>query len=367
MLLYIVILVGLLITGGIVYLRLRDNYNMIPNLVIMAVGIGIACATVYFTRESQIKVPEILHYQYLRMTYYEPWNEYIHKTCSQEHCSGTGKDRSCYTTYYDCSYVEEHSEYWEALDNAGNERSVSRSEFEQAKNLWANNTFMDMHRDYHTKDGDAYTTRMPDSAMQPMSPRILGYSKEGRYRNKVVFSKSVFKFKDIQPDEDSTYGLYAWNGSPLMGSGNQIVLNLLNNANYLYGFRDQVSLRLLVFKNKPELAGFLQESKWNGGNKNEFNVCVGVDNQNEIGWVKVISWTTNEKLKLEVRDSIYSMKKLNEVDVAKYLVSYVPQKYVRREFKEFEYLPTPESPWLYVLGIGIVLVFGVICVFVRVD
>lgn len=49
------------------------------------------------------------------------------------------------------------------------------------------------------------------------------------------------------------------------------------------------------------------------------------------------------------------------------MTQYVPKKFIRREFKEFEYLPTPESPLLYLMGIGIVLVFGIITFFARID
>ena len=367
MLIFVTILVAVIVLAGVVFFKLKQNCNIFPNIGIVVAGALIACTSVYFTREGQIKVPEILHYQYTKMTYYEHWNEYIHKTCTEEHCSGSGKDRSCYTTSYDCSYVDDHPERWEADDNVGNSMSISQSEYEMAKHLWANNTFVDMNRDYHSIDGDAYTTTMPDSANHPLSPRVLGYSREGSYRNKIVFSKSIFKFKDVSQDEDSAYGLYNWSGSSLMGINNSIASNLLDNANYLYGYQDQISLRMLVFKNKPQTAGFLQESKWNGGNKNEFNVCVGINDANTIQWVKVISWTTNEILKLEVRDSIYAMKQFDAVNVAKYMVTYVPKKFIRREFKEFEYLPTPESPFLYLLGIGIVLVFGIIAFFVRID
>lgn len=346
-----IILISLILGGLGSFLSLRKRLSPVPSIVASAIAMLLGMTTTYFIREGQLLVPEMLHYQYIKMTYFEDWNEYIHKTCSRESCSGSGDSRTCTTDYYDCSYVDYNPEYWEAETNAGTTKYISKTEYNEAVKLWGNQTFIDMRRPYYTNDGDAYTTKIPDSAVSnPYSNKILGYTTKGSYRNKIVSSKSVFKFKEVSHEEDSIYGLHKWNSSPLLGVNDPVAMRYLNNANYINGFTSQLSMRIMVYTNQPLQAGFLQESSWNGGNKNEFNVCIGTDKDSNITWTKVFSWTKNEKLKLEVRDSIYDMKKLNMQEISKYVVDYVPKRFIRREFKEFEYLPTPESPWLYVIG-----------------
>ena len=336
-------------------MRSGDNDNIVMHCAVIG-GAGLVSMVISLIANSSVaKVPEMLHYQYKTMTYYEPWDEYIHKTCSKSHerCSGSGKDRTCstYYTYYDCSYVDRHPAQWES-----DQGSIDESKYLTAVGLWGNKKFVDMHRRYHSYDGDAYTTVMPDSANQPFSPRVLGFSTQGSYENKVVFSKSVFKFKEVTQEDAKAYGLYAWGESPLMGVSDTYAEMILRNTNYLYGASRQMSLRVMVFHNKGIESAFWQESYWNGGNKNEFNVCIGVDADNNISWVKVISWTTNEVLKLEVRDAIVEMKTFQIHAIARYLAKYVPPRFVRREFKEFNYLPDPPTGvWVYVVSIIIMV------------
>lgn len=45
--------------------------------------------------------------------YYETW---VEKECSYETCTGEGKDRTCVTHYYDCSYCDHNSPYWYCTD-----------------------------------------------------------------------------------------------------------------------------------------------------------------------------------------------------------------------------------------------------------
>lgn len=346
-------------------LRSGDTDNLIMHCTVMGGACCISMLMALIANSSVAKVPEMLHYQYKTMKYYEPWDEYIHKTCSKSHerCSGSGKTRTCttYYTYYDCSYVDNHPARWES-----DHGSVDESMYLTAVGLWGNKKFIDMNRRYHSYDGDVYTTVMPDSANQPLSPRVLGYSAQGSYKNKVVFSKSVFKFKEVTPEEAKAYGLYAWSESPLMGVSDTYANMILCNTNYLYGASRQMSLRVIVFRNKGIESAFWQESYWNGGNKNEFNVCIGVDEDNNITWVKVISWTTNEILKLEVRDAIIEMKTFQIHAIARYLAKYVPPRFVRREFKEFDYLPDPPTGvWVYIVSIILIFVGFISTFFIR--
>jgi hypothetical protein len=83
--------------------------------------------------------------------YYEAWDEYIHQTCTRTVSCG----EDCTTTEtYDCSYVDYHSAYWIMILNDNTSIRISKSEYNRLKSKFGNNTFQDMHRDYHHNDGD---------------------------------------------------------------------------------------------------------------------------------------------------------------------------------------------------------------------
>lgn len=142
---------------------------------------------------------------------------------------------------------------------------------------------------------------------------------------------------------------------PILGY-NGTESEIIRRANYLYGYTDQISMQVILFKNKPEESGFYQEQLLKGGNKNEFIVCVGTDNADSILWSHVISWTTNEKLKLEVRDSVVNMGKLDMTHLTTYIATYVPKRFIRREFKEFDYITVDIPIWILVVSFTINLI-----------
>lgn len=348
-------LIALLLLG--ISFVMYDSYDRPVKLGIVGGGYVLAMIVAGVCRMNLDTVPEMLHYNIVMMSYYEPWDEYIHKTCSETTCTGSGENRSCTTTTYDCSYVDNHPATWEGVTNVGSTINISEGEYLSAVSAWKNKKFRDMHRDYHSYDGDAYDTYLPISEMNPLSTKLFGFSRKSQYQNKIVFNPSVFHYKTVSPEEKKIYELYDWSETSYMG-GTGIAKMYLDNANYLYGADRQISLRMMIYKNKPIEAGFLQECLWNGGNKNEFNVAIGInpENNNSIDWVKVISWTTNERLKIDVRDSILSLKTFDGPAIAKYLAFNVPNQFVRREFKEFDYLPDAPTPiYAYIICILIII------------
>jgi hypothetical protein len=96
-------------------------------------------------------------------------------------------------------------------------------------------------------------------------------------------------------------------------------------------------MMILVFKDQPLEAGFFQEAYWKGGNKNEFIVCIGTKGD-DITWTKVISWTNEEELKIRTAREIKEMKKLDLMKIVEYIGFNVPERFIRKEFKDFNYL-----------------------------
>jgi hypothetical protein len=106
------------------FLVLHKHIALMSYLIIIIPSILLIVGLDYgmiIANESDV---EYNGYYIKKVRYYEPWDEWIHKTCSYTTCSGSGKTRSCVTHYYDCSYRKYHSEYWVMVDNVIVYRSI---------------------------------------------------------------------------------------------------------------------------------------------------------------------------------------------------------------------------------------------------
>ena len=85
-----------------------------------------------------------------KIRYYEPWNEQVMKTRTYTDSKGRTHTKTHYET-------ENHPERYTYYDHSGSERKCSNEEFTAMKRrLQADAVFVDMHRHYFTRDGDAY-------------------------------------------------------------------------------------------------------------------------------------------------------------------------------------------------------------------
>jgi hypothetical protein len=102
----------------------------------------------------------------------------------------------------------------------------------------------------------------------------------------------------------------------------------------------QVNLILVnVGADKSQDWGFALQDYWGNGNKNDFIVVMSLAPDGKVNWVYPFSWSEVELLKIEVRD--YFLQKGNISDtlpVIKDIASLIEQKFVRKQFKDFEYI-----------------------------
>ena len=129
-------------------------------LLVIIPSLLLALAVEALMKYDNVVDTEYLGYYVTKIRYEEPWNEYIHKTCTETRVVGhDSKGRAITQTYTrDCSYVEEHHARWlYTLNNGETEHFYNEDEFNKVKHrLSTQPQFIDMHRHYHTKDGDAY-------------------------------------------------------------------------------------------------------------------------------------------------------------------------------------------------------------------
>jgi hypothetical protein len=321
---------------------------------------------------SQTKDHEIWNMYITSAQYTEPWTTWVTETCSRENCTGSGEDRTCTTEYYDCSYCDRNGPSWTAYDNSGKSYSITRVQFEMLCNKWGNRTFKDMRRsiDYSGgcgQDGDAYTTKW-NGVFEDLVPITAKHS----YKNKVQVSTSVFNFQAVDSIDKAELKLFEypaadrWNYNPILGATDIAASERLRKWNGKLGSFRQVHMLICVFKNLPREAAERQEDYWKGGNKNEFILCLGIDDSKKVKWSHVISWTEEEKLKIEVRDEAMEIG-YDLVKIVDYMATNVQKKFQRKEFADFNYLkiePTSRAVMI-TFFITLILTIGLSIFFVM--
>lgn len=358
------------ILGGLITFLLWKHklvwWEMLLPIVVVLITILITSS---IQRSSLTTDIEYLNETVQRVEYYEKWDEYIHQTCTRSCCCDS-KGNNCSTTTYDCSYVDTHSEYWVAVTQHWRIR-IKKSDFDYWRKRWGTTHFKDMGRDYHSIDGDMYYsdwTYTPDTSFV--------YTKSHKYKNKIQTSHSVFKYENITDGYADTLGLFkypdkvGWGVDYLLGYDHNDFQPKLQLLNGYHGYRDQIVVWMLVFKNKGVDYAFRQQSYWKGGNKNEAVLCVSVDDSDVIQWSKVFTWS-------EATDFIYDIEHLmNPDDTLGVVLSntetyhsmskLIDSQWQRKEFSDFDYitiqLTTNQLIFIFVLSLLLtvgILIYGV--------
>jgi len=96
-----------------------------------------------------------------------------------------------------------------------------------------------------------------------------------------------------------------------------------------------------------------QEDYWEGGNKNEFVVTIGVNSKGKVTWCYPFSWSDDETPKIKIRNFVQKQKKrLDLVKTTSYIGEQL-QNFERKQFSDFAYLkvqPTKtQTIWAFVL------------------
>jgi len=296
--------------------------------------------------------------------YYEAWDEYIHQMCSREVPCGTdanGNTTYC-TEWYDCSYVDDHPEYWAIHTTIDEEFHVSKSTYDYlVRKFGMKPRFQDMNRDYHSYDGDMYWVKW-DRSRERAEPIVT----EHTYENKVQVSDDVFNFPEVDTMEVNLYGLYDYpehesifDYTGLLGSDNDSAHVALEYWNGVLGPEKQCRVWILLYDYATRQAGLSQQAYWKGGNKNELVVTIGVDDSLNVRWCYPFSWSESEIVKVDIRTFVEGQKRLDLMKTIDYIASEVKKSFVRKPFAEFDYLTVEPSTTAVIIVFLVVLLINV--------
>lgn len=301
--------------------------------------------------------------------YYEYYSTWVDATCytTESYACGTDSDgRTIYCTKqvpYDCSYCDENPPYWKVYDDQGNSWRISGEKYIQLVKLWNKHNFkkIDLNRsiDYRRScglDGDAFSVSW-NQKVETSETSTWSSS----YDNKPQVSKSNFDLTEITKKEAKKYGLYDY---PVIQKYNQEFILGIDSVRFLdkkhklqakqlisffngyYGPKRKIKLYVLLFSDKPLETALYQKSYWDGGNKNEVVICIDVDKNNgKINWVYPFSWTVNKRVEIDLREDISNLDTLDFKNLYPILEKST-EKFVYRDFKEFDFLSVDAPTWL---------------------
>lgn len=116
----------------------------------------------------------------------------------------------------------------------------------------------------------------------------------------------------------------------------------LREMNADLGAPNQVDITLLLTSIQDPTYAQAVEAKWLYGPKNSFTIVAGV-NQQTVTWVRVVTFSKVERLKVEVRDSLQGLS----IDDPRFIATIrekVGSEFRRTKMADFEYLASTASP-----------------------
>jgi hypothetical protein len=353
----------------ILLLLFKKNMVWWEYLVLIGSSLLLSMLLATFMRHDNCLDTEYLGGYITKITHYDDWDEWIHRTCTRQVPCGTdSKGNMRYRTEtYDCSYRDYHPERWCYTDDVGNEHYFSsKTEFDAAmKELgYPNMVFRDMHRHYYTKDGDAQDYFWNGTALDM---RSLAWKEQ--YINKVIGSSSVMKFDKIEPEQAKEMGLYdypavnSYDQNTIVGcySPSKRELKQVKYVNSIYGRKKQFRVFILVWDSDKTISiSEEQRSYWQGGNKNEFVVCLGYDNtKDSVTWCNAFSWCDDPKLEVATKRYFLDNPRMDLSGYAIWLENHI-DLWQRKEFKDFDYLSIPLTSGQQMALLFITLFFNVL-------
>ena len=334
----------------------------------------------YALKETSMEDIEYNGYVITEARYYEPWETWVKKTCSYTTCNSRDKNGNCtsHTThYYDCSYCDYNGAYWRAYDNFGHEFSISQAKYQELMIRWkCKQVFHELNRsiNYHGscgKDGDMYTITW-NGKIETSECSVL----ERPFKNIVKVSHSAFQYPVITDEQADSLKLYHY-PSIYEGYKQNAILGLDKFKNIKYqhyiqtkleylngnlGPKKKVKVFTLLFKNKPIDIAFKQEAYWDGGNQNELIVCIGLDDNLNIQWVKPFSWCDNKRIIVDNREDIANLKLFDGNKIYNIYEENINKYFHYKSFKDFNYLTFEPTKGQLIFVYILTLIVSILCI-----
>lgn len=340
-----------LILGLLIWEIISKTRRWLYSLILLGIGIILSLSIVFSDQAIQSTDTEVWSGKVVNWEHKEEWNEW-HPPIT--HCTTSNGHKSCSTTpgywehHYAKNYIETTDNGWIEVDKLPNGKK------------------MDDHYPNHTYELKKYWKYGTPTASKHL------------YTNKVQASYSIFKHKNIDLDDYKDLPNYPDKVHNDMFIDRIVgyVPNKHKSEKELDKWNTELNKKIpdphhkgktmswkqvnIIFvnvgANKPEDYGFALQDKWEGGNKNDFVVAFSMNKDGKINWVYPFSWSEVDILKLDVKDYMMGLGKVKDFKpVVDRVSKEVADKFVRKQFKDFNYLhiemslPAQIILWIVVL------------------
>ena len=245
-----------------------------------------------------------------------------------------------------------HPEYWQWVLNTGITSSISHSTYNYWSDLWS--TPEERFSTFHVNcvSGGGGQRYLWDNEKNHC--RTVTYT--GRYTNPLKHSNSIFRFQDISKQQAQELKLYDYpdieqsEQNVILGKDVQVSeLHEFQYINAIYGLQHQIHVFILLFDASEHHVTVAEQQRayWQGGNKNEFTICLGIEGEERlVKWCSTFSWMDEPTLGVATEGYFLELigQPLQLGPFAEWFHEHI-DLWKRKEFKDFKYLNNKMQPW----------------------
>ena len=259
--------------------------------------------------------------------YYEDWNELVTYTVTVTDADGNTRTETR-------TRIDYHPPYWQLRETNGITVGISESQYNQIERKFGNQNFVDLGRWYYTNDGDLYQTKWDNS-----DEKLIHVTTDHWYENRVQTNNNIIDFQEFDEVPDGVYEYPPitenYKQNTILGPHNGPEKKRVDIMNAKLGPK---RVFFLLYEDKKIQTAFDQEQYWKGGNRGELIIAIGVNKQREVQWCYPFAWSKSDSLKVETRNFINDMDKLDLVEVVDWLEPKIRRQFIARDFSEFDYI-----------------------------
>lgn len=344
------ILIPLLVALGVLISPMwpiREKVNQKKFAVLIGASIvvsALVCCGLYFGAISKLYFKEVWNYKITSIKHTERWTERESRT-RQVYAGTDSKGNAKYRTetYY---VTQSYGPYWHKIDEYDKKHSIDSNEYRQWAKFWANEKHVGTNRGSAAAFGRAITGKIYACKWPGQFENIYPNSSIHSYVNKARVSKNTInqlpkpteaqKKKYPRPvDNDNT--------SPIISYGpsfSKSDVMLMRRTNAVLGRKYEIHAMVVAFHAKAG-RGQIKEvlTAWEGTNKNELVMFVGLDAKRKVEWCEVRNWlnlgnsTVNNMWRDVVTGEVFDIPQ-----AAKVLKEIVPKHWSRPQAKTISHL-----------------------------
>lgn len=235
--------------------------------------------------------------------------------------------------------------------------------YSYVENIWQLSSHIDSWTGSSIKGGrrygKSYRFRDFSPAEEQKIENWVPVTETHKYKNKIRCSNSILKYVKIDKSRAAEIGLVDYPkiidyDAACIISRDRTVPPKIDDYFRRYNARiapeSEMRLYIILFDaNRGIGIAEQQRNYWQGGNKNEFVLCIGLDEGNHVEWAHAFSWADIQQKEVETAQWLMEQGSLNWEELFNYLSTQLSD-WKRKEFSDFNYINVSLPLW-HTLGV----------------